>query len=494
MLSVVVGDPSRGPGQTGCRELSKEVERARRRAELRRQRSKHAAGLAVAFGEDDDLVRCGTFVPPPRRPGELEGMLQLFRMPSGEVFLGGTHRCRKPALCPWCGATVSAHLAQVLGTGVARWAARRSASLMLTLTVAHGRSDALGDLLAVLDECVRRLFTRGRSREATAVMARWRLATWGGLLETMDGPRNGWGPHLHLAIFLDRPELDDEEVAELEHELATLVCRWQEDLWHRPPSIERVLSVVQFRNGQGLAEYLTKAGLEMTGGSGKDGRSGETRSFHAMCVDLAELVAGRSKDDVRAGAERAAVDQLVARLHEYRDAHHGRAFFRSGSNFWSLLVPDVEERSSQAIVAAGQRLRHSDTVMLNAAAAELRVVVGAAADEVVGVAEEDQAAAEVVGAIDAGVWAQIVRALRYRRFPPDVHLLELIQGSRYGPHAALCETVERVGVEQALRQLALLLPRPPLVWRTGEGVVVLSDRVPAGAVWDLVEDWAEAAA
>jgi hypothetical protein len=36
--------------------------------------------------------------------------------------------------------------------------------------------------------------------------------------------------------------------------------------------------------------------------------------------------------------------------------------------------------------------------------------------------------------------------------------------------------------------LAALLPRPPLVWRTADKIVVLTNRVPADADWERIEN------
>lgn len=182
--------------------------------------------------------------------------------------------------CPGCMLSIKATRAEEVTKVVEKHG--RARAVMLTLTLSHGWGDDLEKLRADL-ACAWSGFIRGapyeRIRQELGIVGFIRA------VEVTHG-KNGWHPHIHVVLLLDR-EVPEEEVittknGEAEQSewmcpvRARIVARWQEMVTrycgakHRPDSVHGVsLSPVHRVN------YLQKLGLELTDvGAHKRGKCG----------------------------------------------------------------------------------------------------------------------------------------------------------------------------------------------------------------------------
>lgn len=133
-------------------------------------------------GEDPDDAHATLAVDHDARRADIRGLL----------------RCASPWACPVCAPKVAAARARVLAPQVsARLSAGWTAHLV-TLTVRHGRHDALRTLLAGLGKAWSRL-TSGRwwdsyRRQGAPEFVRGLDLTW--------SDRHGWHPHVHALVLL----------------------------------------------------------------------------------------------------------------------------------------------------------------------------------------------------------------------------------------------------------------------------------------------------
>lgn len=201
----------------------------------------------------------------------------------------GLHACGSVWECPVChGRIVSSRAVDV--TDFAREARRRGFVLrMETLTIRHAWTDRLEDTAAAVADGWRAVLQSTAVRELRAREG-WHFVR---ALEVKHG-ENGWHPHLHVLIAIERPGDDAHRAAVIQRAWIPACAKLKEE--NRP--IEGV-AVVQTEIDVERADYLQKLGLEIA-----DDRS--KRSGGRLPFDLLE--------DARAGDLRArALWQIYAR-------------------------------------------------------------------------------------------------------------------------------------------------------------------------------------
>lgn len=199
----------------------------------------------------------------------------------GEAGAGyrGLMRCAGVWACPCCAPRIAAGRTTEIETGIANHVARLRAEgctheeaaervPMLTLTLRHGRGDALTTLLDALRGAMRRL----RQHRG------WRAlkgATVGTItsLEVTHG-EHGWHPHLHLLLLGKR----DVTPWQLERLLGTLRDAWDASLAAEGRDCGRAGFEVTRKVGA-AARYVAKLAWEAAGvgtkrARGKGGRTG----------------------------------------------------------------------------------------------------------------------------------------------------------------------------------------------------------------------------
>lgn len=242
----------------------------------------------------------------------------------------GLMYCESIWACPTCAASIRAHRADEIMEGVGRHIAAGGGGLFITLTVPHGRTDALRGLL--------RTITQGwgammRDRAGRDWKARLGLAGYIRAVEVTHGDA-GWHPHLHLLVLTEGPVGDDMRAA---------FASWLQARWMRY-AVDRDwgttggkfgVDVQDIVSDDGLAKYVAKVqdgdgldrvlGSELARGDMKSGRGRGGRTPFELLGDIA--VARREPGDVDGRQER----RLVALWREYETETAGLSALR-----WSV--------------------------------------------------------------------------------------------------------------------------------------------------------------
>lgn len=222
-----------------------------------------------------------------RRKGE-EGAprgVQVYRsLEHGTCSYGGLQTCGSVWVCPVCGAKITERRRVELKHAIEIHKERGGGVALLTLTHPHTKADRLADLLAAEQKAMTRFFGSRSGVELMAAMGRvGHVRAWEVTHGRKRGPGrdNGWHPHFHILLFLERPLSADELRAfeDRAYQVWAPVCvRAGLDLPSR-------LHGVRLEDGSRAAEYAAKFGLEqprwgldaeMTKGHTKRAKDGET--------------------------------------------------------------------------------------------------------------------------------------------------------------------------------------------------------------------------
>jgi hypothetical protein len=257
------------------------------------------------------LVGCGAW----RRPDAEAVLVGLDE--HGEAHLAGVQSCGSVWACPVCSASIrQGRSVQVQQAALAHLAAGGGLAFV-TLTVPHDRGDALAELLDGVIVGWNAIRKHRGVKRASAAAGGW--SDYIRAVEITDGV-NGWHPHLHVLLFLERPG-EALALKALESAMHAAWSAFAVSRGRRAPALGigvRLQAVSNDSTGAAtLASYLTKIqdedgvdralGLEMARGDLKSGRG--RGSMHPF-----ELI-----DRARAGDRRA-----IARWREYEQATKGR--------------------------------------------------------------------------------------------------------------------------------------------------------------------------
>ena len=126
-----------------------------------------------------------------------------------QAYVGGTMRCGRGWLCPWCSAVIGQARVEDIAEAVRRHVEGGGAVYLLTRTLRHRAGLRLADVLGVL------LTARSDLVPVVGVAAGRRNA-WGSWarssrVEITCSKGRGWHPHLHELVFTERP-LSNEDV------------------------------------------------------------------------------------------------------------------------------------------------------------------------------------------------------------------------------------------------------------------------------------------
>jgi hypothetical protein len=203
--------------------------------------------------------------------------VQVVRHRDGRGGLRGLATCASVWACPVCAPRIAAERAEELKRAV-RWSLERELDCyLLTATVRHAWSDDPRVMFRGLAGAWRRL-TRG------APWKRWTervgLRHWIRGAEATHGP-NGWHPHLHVLLFVEREATTvypdgfaEAPIADAESDdwlgERWIACVTRELGSACAPSLEHGLDVRR----ASTADYLAKLGLELVGTNTKQPASG----------------------------------------------------------------------------------------------------------------------------------------------------------------------------------------------------------------------------
>lgn len=281
---------------------------------------------------------------------------RIYRRADSGTYYGGLMTCGSVWACPICSGKISERRRAELRPALKTWRNQGGEVLMLTLTVPHTASmSALGLVDELLHQV--KLFNSGKYALKTLVpgyVGQIRA------LEVTHGA-NGWHPHLHVLLILDR-KLSEEEVKALQDRL---YARWSARI--RKAGLGRPnRHALSLQDGSAADAYVAKWGKdprwsaaeEVTKQVSKRGRSGGRTPFALLEDSLS--------GDAQAG-------EL---FREFVQAFKGRQQF-----VWSpglrdrlgLAVERTDEEEAAAVDALDELLaRISDEDWANVRAHDLR--------------------------------------------------------------------------------------------------------------------------
>jgi len=148
-----------------------------------------------------------------------QGLAELWRGDAGRVHVRGLTRCGSPWECPTCASRIGRQRAAELDLLATKHRAAGGELYHVTLTVAHEAGMPLKPLRAHVAHAWRSCIT---GKPWLKMCARLGFVGFARALDVTVGGANGWHPHLHVLLFVDRPASDEQllEVTEW------LYARW----------------------------------------------------------------------------------------------------------------------------------------------------------------------------------------------------------------------------------------------------------------------------
>lgn len=148
-------------------------------------------GRRFARGIHNSVRLCGTGL----------GTLRTYESDDGpRATVSARHNCHSAWACPVCSPKIASARQRILAPQVVKLLERGYTARLVTLTLRHAQGDDLGYLLDGLGEAWGAL-TKGRAWQNWRSIGRLAVEYVRGLDLTWS-LRNGWHPHLHIALYL----------------------------------------------------------------------------------------------------------------------------------------------------------------------------------------------------------------------------------------------------------------------------------------------------
>lgn len=265
------------------------------------------------------------------------------RSQEGNTIFGGVETCGNATICMKCGRKVRAERATNIGEVLRQHLDADGGALFLTATMAHAITDSA---TASIDDAL-------KAWKVMVGRSKWRntideigVSGWIKTLEVTHSMVNGYHPHFHVILLLQRPVgQDPEDLEELVEIRERLFGAWLDALQSkgRTAELEVGLDLRAVRDDAGIGEYVSKIEFEVARGDLKRS-AGESRSMWQVAVDAA------------AGCE-----QSTAIYCEYVRAIQGRRWISTSRGLWTQygiddstdeeLAEEVEEFETVTFVA-----------------------------------------------------------------------------------------------------------------------------------------------
>lgn len=261
----------------------------------------------------------------------------------GVASVRGVVTCGSVHACPVCTRKIRRGRAEQIRKAALEWRARGGELLFLTLTVPHHQGDRLDALWGTVAGCWTALQRHRAYREAIEDFCGG--AGYVRALEVTHGA-NGWHPHLHILLFVDRQPGQFLEVLKgVIH--ATWAKLVQRQGWEMP-TLEHGIDLQRVDTAGALSQYLAKVedggriDHELASGHLKAAKVGGNRTPHQI------LAAARDGGvDPDTGEVLHAADRRL--WWEWEAASAGRAFITWSQGLKAEL--GVAERSDEELAA-----------------------------------------------------------------------------------------------------------------------------------------------
>ena len=276
-----------------------------------RKRRRRRYELRNVLWQESTIRRCqwcGRI--PGRAPGGAQATPEI-RINDGVAHYSGVGRCGSVWACPVCSPKIRQGRALEFEQAARTHLGRGGAIVFLTLTMPHDFGESLAELMDTITASNHALYSgRPWRRDREDFGIRHSFRTW----DSTHG-RNGWHPHQHGALFLDRRP-SPEELDELTERLFDRYADAIESRGHRRPSREHGIRVELARSPKELAGYLLKV-------EGED--SGRNLALELARGDL-KRGAGRTPFEILAAFRDTGDLAELALWHEWEKATKGRHF------------------------------------------------------------------------------------------------------------------------------------------------------------------------
>lgn len=235
--------------------------------------------------------------------------------------------------CPVCSSKISEKRRAELALALTGWKMQGGDALLLTLTVQHNRRDPYSKTLKGLLAAYGKLLNRKTGKQALRLMGC--VGRIRGL-EVTYTPENGWHPHLHVLLFINRP-LDSIVMDNLQNALLDAWKSCCEASGLNTPNEHGC----KLENGSYASQYVSKWGLEseLTKGHSKKSRTGYSP------FDLLRLIAGTYQGQAAPLQER----QAKALFAEYSRHMKGKRQLHWSAGFRDLLGLGKEKTDEELV-------------------------------------------------------------------------------------------------------------------------------------------------
>lgn len=223
----------------------------------------------------------------------------------GVARFGALQSCRSVWVCPTCAAGIALTRAAELERAVTAHAEQGGGVVLLTLTVAHCKTDALGAVWGLVRTAWSALTSDKAWKGAHGIRKRYGVTlppAWGH--ENTVG-EHGWHPHRHVLLFVDAP-LGNDALDALQAEIYSLWRRKVTNLGAKAPHPVHGVDVRQTVAGdpeaaKKMAAYVAKGAIagiaaEVTQGQFKQGREGNRTPMQILADIHAARAAGHDPD------------------------------------------------------------------------------------------------------------------------------------------------------------------------------------------------------
>ncbi len=307
----------------------------------------------------------------------------------GRATVRGLETCGSPWACGHCAAKIRAGRAEEIGTILRLHLEGGGGAVFVTLTNSHTRDERA---LAAFDDGMTAWRKMVKTRRWRRLIEHHGITGFIRVTEVTHSFANGWHPHHHIALLLDKPiSYDDFDGGDLEVLRCGVGELWAFQVTQFGRTVHQYYGVtaVIIRDGEGIGNYVSKIELELARSDIKRGR--ET-SRSAWQIGLDAVTNGEAAD--------------FALWREYVAATHGRRSISCSRGLcqrYGITEVDDEtlaEETTEAdtvVVVDGEVFDQIDRA---SGVAELRQLIEAGAEVYVLVAAVERQTGRMITVVD----------------------------------------------------------------------------------------------
>lgn len=322
-----------------------------------------------------------------RTPIPLRSHIDVFHHPEYQsASLGGLQVCGSPWSCPVCAQKIGERRREELERAIKNHRASGGVVLLGTITISHTNADRLSTLLTSFLAAIRRwqsgrAWSRVREQYQLIGMVRSLEVTWG---------ENGWHPHAHFLLFLDRTDVQDDPawLSEMEDELFGF---WQRAAGHHDLSMNRRRGLRLQETFGAVNDYVAKWGREPARrpwGPGAELARAHTKEGRGDRYSMFDLL-----DEV---LETGDIGGMGALFREYVACFKGKSQLRWTPGLRAKLLPEEEDRTDAEVAHS---LEETSVLLGRIELQDWRLIL------------RHDARASIVNAAASGEWHQVQEIL-----------------------------------------------------------------------------------